>query len=1246
MSQKILPKSFLVVGIGASAGGLEALQEFVKILPKQTNCAFILAQHLSPTYKSMMVDLLSRQTNKKIVEIKHGSLIEPEILYITPPNNDVIVQNGKMYLKPPLSQIGPKPSIDIFFESLARDQKENAIGIILSGTGSDGSHGVRAIKAEGGITIAQEPESTKYDGMVISAINTGNIDFVLPVSKIVEEIDNISRYSYENKTIEYSNENRFDPFSEIFQIVQEKKSVDFKDYKISTIRRRLARRMAALKIIAISDYVSYLKTNAKEVDALYQDILIGVTYFFRDKDAFNELKQNLEIMIKHNKDKENIRVWIPGCSTGEEAYTIAIILHQILGIELLNYKVQIFATDIDDESLEIARKSKYPEASFQDVDSAILKKYFVRQGQHYNVIKPIRDMVIFSHHNINIDPPFLRVNLISCRNLLIYFNQKLQEKIFPVFHYSLHPNGILFLGKSESVGKFSTLFEVVNKKEKIYKSQITKSSPLLVYQLQNKTKPYEIPNHTNHITEYSIQEATKDTITNIFLPNSVVINTNHDIIYFQEELFSYLKVSPGNATFNIFKMIDDRLNLELRSILHIALKERASKKSRFIRFETKEELLFVQIIVTPLLNIIDKELYLVSFLEEKEYEVRSMGAIIDEDSENIRTKELEFELKSTKEHLQTVIEELETSNEEMQSLNEELQSSNEELQSSNEELETSNEELQSSNEELQTAYSELNHINKELENKSIEIEKTNNLLNTKKDKLLVTTKRFETALESTDGGIFEYFLDGSKKGFFSTKFANILGYQKNEIAKYEKDIFGFLQTIIVPNQLEIFMKGYSVFLKEQKKYDMALKIITKDNILKFVHIYIKIIPMEGSNKVVGLIIDVDQKYKDTVVLNLQKQKLDTIFDAVDNMILISDGEELLEVNGAFTRYFHLTLQQFKKHYKCICELFQNDEDSKDYIGYDIENPRNWVKQLLVSSNERKVKININGVIYHFKITLKQINLDANIIGYLISLNDITTQVTYEENLKQEVEKRIEQIRKQDELLLSQSKSAAMGEMISAIAHQWRQPLNTLSLYNIALESKELLLKDDIKEFREKSNNVIRQMSQTINDFRDFFKPNKNKEKFFIFESIEKVLGILYAQLKEKNIIIKNNVDHELDLFNFKSEFEQVLINLINNSKDAILKASVNKSKGMIEFNSHIDDGKIVLEILDNGGGIDTSIIDKIFEPYFTTKFESQGTGLGLYMSKMIIERNMGGQIVAVNNKSGTTFKIIFGTNNE
>lgn len=1242
MIEKKHSKPFVVVGIGASAGGLEALQEFVKILPKETNCAFILAQHLSPTYKSMMVDLLSRQTNKKIVEIQHGSLIEPEILYITPPNNDVIVQNGKMYLKPPLSQIGPKPSIDIFFESLARDQKENAIGIILSGTGSDGSHGVRAIKAEGGITIAQEPESTKYDGMVISAINTGNIDFVLPVSKIVEEIDNITRYSYENKNIEYINENRFDPFNDIFQIVQEKKSVDFKDYKISTIRRRLARRMAALKIIAISDYVSYLKTNAKEVDALYQDILIGVTYFFRDKDAFNELKQTLETMLKHSKDKENIRVWIPGCSTGEEAYTIAIILHQILGIELLNYKIQIFATDIDDESLEIARKSKYPEASFQDVDSAILKKYFVRQGQHYNVIKPIRDMVIFSHHNLNIDPPFLRVNLISCRNLLIYFNQKLQEKIFPVFHYSLNPNGILFLGKSESVGKFSTLFEVVDKKEKIYKSQITKSSPLSVYQLQNKTKPYEIPNHTNHITEYSIQEATKDTITNIFLPNSVVINTNHDIIYFQEELFSYLKVSPGNATFNIFKMIDDRLNLELRSILHIALKERASKKSRFIRFETKEELLFVQIIVTPLLNIIDKELYLVSFLEEKEYEVRSMGSIVDDDSENMRTKELEFELKSTKEHLQTVIEELETSNEEMQSLNEELQSSNEELQSSNEELETSNEELQSSNEELQTAYSELNHINQELENKSIEIEKTNNLLNAKKDKLLVTTKRFETALESTDGGIFEYFLGSNKKGFFSTKFAHILGYQKNEIVKYEKDIFGFLQTIIVPNQLEIFMQGYEEFLKEQKKYDMALKIMTKDNILKFIHIYIKIVQIEGINKVVGLIIDVDQKYKDTMVLNLQKQKLDTIFDTVDNMILISDGVELLEVNGAFSRYFNLTLGQFKKRYHCVCELFQNDEDDLDYIVYNKDNPQNWIEQLFMSTNERKVKINIKGAIYHFKITLKQIDLDATQKGYLISLNDITTQVTYEATLKKEVEKRIEQIRKQDELLLSQSKSAAMGEMISAIAHQWRQPLNTLSLYNITLESKEYLSKEDIKEFREKSNNVISQMSQTINDFRDFFKPNKNKEKFFVSKSLQKVLGMLEAQLKEKNILIKNSVDTELTLFNFKSEFEQVLINLLNNAKDAILKTISQKKIGVIEIISFQSDTEIVLEILDNGGGIEMGIIDKIFEPYFTTKFESQGTGLGLYMSKMIIERNMGGKLIVSNNKHGASFKITFG----
>jgi len=1236
-------KPFIIVGIGASAGGLEALQEFVKLLPKKSGCAFILAQHLSPTYKSMMVDLLSRQTTKKIVEVQHGSLIEPEILYITPPNHDVTVQNGKLYLKPPLSQIGPKPSIDIFFESLARDQKENSVAIILSGTGSDGSHGVRAIKAEGGITIAQEPESAKYDGMVISAINTGNIDFVLPVEQIVEEIHNITKYSHGDKKLDNNYEQKTNVFDNIFSFLKEKKGVDFKDYKISTIRRRLARRMAALKIIAISDYITYLKTNKDEVNALYQDILIGVTYFFRDTEAFESLRNSVTSMLENNKEKQTIRIWIPGCSTGEEAYTIGILLHQTLGLRLIDYKIQIFATDIDDESLEMARKGRYPEASFQEIDNSILKKYFVRQGQHYHVIKTIRDMVIFSHHNINQDPPFLRLDMISCRNLLIYFNQKLQENIFPVFHYALNSKGILFLGKSESVGKFSTLFDVIDKKNKIYKSQITQTTTLSTYQYHPKHTTYDIPKTNSGDTEYSIQEATKDTISNIFLPNSVVINTNHDILYFQKELFPYLKVGVGTASFNIFKMINEQLNLELRSILHTALKEKSSKKSRFLRFYSEDgNILFVQIIVTPLLNITDKELYLVSFLEEKENEIRAMGSIIDDDTENLKTKELEFELKSTKEHLQTVIEELETSNEEMQSLNEELQSSNEELQSSNEELETSNEELQSSNEELQTAYSELDHINKEMQSKSVDLEKANTLLKKQKDKLTLTTKRFEIAIESTNGGIFEYFIDKNKKGFLSTKFAKILGYNKTELTIYEKDIHSFIESLIDKKQIAKYNSAYAKFLKEKKIFDMVVKLQTKQNIYKHFHITTKYVEMETDTKVVGVIIDVDEKYKNTIGLHIQKQKLDTIFASVKNMILINNGKELIEVNQAFQRYLGITLEQFKIKHKCICELFCHEEEDDSYLYFEKKYNTKWINTILNSNKDYKVKIEINNTFYHFKIVLKEIDLDDVQKGYLITLNDITTQVLYEEKLRENVNKQVEQLRQKDEMLLSQSKSAAMGEMISAIAHQWRQPLNTLSLYNIALEENQNLDKKSLQEFRAKSNQVIQQMSQTIDDFRDFFKPNKSKEKFYIKTSISKVLELLDAQLKTHNITISNTVCENVFLINFKSEFEQVIINLLNNAKDAILKNQKTQfSGGIIDVTCKEEKNTIIVEIKDNGGGIEKEIIEKIFQPYFTTKFESQGTGLGLYMSKMIIERNMGGTIDVYNTDDGVLFQLVF-----
>ncbi|SMP87335.1 Methylase of chemotaxis methyl-accepting proteins [Epsilonproteobacteria bacterium SCGC AD-311-C15] len=459
----------IVIGIGASAGGLEALQAFIQNLPASSNMAYIIAQHLSPTYKSLMVELLAKGTELEVLAATHGLTIKANTIYVCPPNENIFVEDDMILLSKPKSNIhGPKPSVDLFFESLAENKKEKSVGIILSGTGSDGSRGVRAIKASGGFTIVQDPQTAKYDGMPNSAINTGTIDLILTADKMGSELTDI--LSYVGKSIiPKSGSASTNVYKNILNKIKDVKGVDFNLYKPSTIERRIERRMVALKIVTLNDYHDFLVQNSGEPEALFKDILIGVTSFFRDGDSFSVLKNQLQEYLK-DKDNTTIRIWAPGCSTGEEAYSLSMMISEILGAKIGHYKVQIFATDIDENALQYARKGLYQESALVGLDKTLRNRYFTIKSEHYEVIKPIREMVIFSRHNILRDPAFLRLDMIVCRNLLIYFSQELQKKLFPEFHYALNDNALLFLGKSESVGHFQSYFKTMDKKWKIYQS--------------------------------------------------------------------------------------------------------------------------------------------------------------------------------------------------------------------------------------------------------------------------------------------------------------------------------------------------------------------------------------------------------------------------------------------------------------------------------------------------------------------------------------------------------------------------------------------------------------------------------------------------------------------------------------------------------------------------------------------------------------------------------------------------------
>ena len=710
-----------IVGIGASAGGLEALRAVLPNLPTRSIMAYVIVQHMDPKHRSMLTSLLTRDTELPVTQISDGQSVEPNHVYITPSGKDVTLKNGQLILSEPARAIGPKPSIDQFFTSLAHDKHEKAVGIILSGTGSDGAHGMRAIKAEGGITIVQREATAKYNGMPRAAIETGVIDLILPPEDIGKELLEIFSYPAGKPRVQ-ADAAPVDTLENIFQLLLEKTDCDFSGYKLSTIHRRIDRRIAVHKLNDLNEYLNLLKHSATETQLLFKDILISVTSFFRDPEAYRNLRDELGKMIENKQPGDEIRIWIPGCATGEEAYSIALLLAEQLGERLNNYNVQIFGTDIDLDAISSARRGIYPAAVLGEIDKKYLDEYFTQEDNSYQVVKKIREMIIFARQNLTKDPPFSRLDLVSCRNVLIYFTSSLQEKIIPLFHYVLNVNGYLLLGKSESIGHFDNLFIATQKKSKIFRRRETPSKPVLnfgnsLWPTFSKKVAYKKTGEK----DVRLRDLMNQTIADVFGHPGLLIDDRLEVVHIQGDVSRYLTLPSGDTTLNILTMARSEFRLDLRALIHKAIREQLPVRSKRIRLKDNSESKLVTLNIRPL----DKssayaQFILVLFEEEEvvpEEGVNSNTSFYDKNIDP-RIAEMEHELTATREHLHTTVQELETANEELQSLNEELQSANEELQSSNEELETANEELQSTNEELTT-------VNEELQVKSAECAQAN-----------------------------------------------------------------------------------------------------------------------------------------------------------------------------------------------------------------------------------------------------------------------------------------------------------------------------------------------------------------------------------------------------------------------------------------------------------------------------------------------------------------------------------------
>jgi two-component system CheB/CheR fusion protein len=725
---------FPVVGIGASAGGLEAASIFFKELSPRLGMAYVLVLHLDPARESAVTEILARVTSMPAVQVKEGLRVEPDHVYVIPPNCEMTIERGVLHLHSRVvERRSANTTIDTFLRSLALSHGRAAIGVILSGTASDGSLGVAAIKGEGGITFAQEPASAKYDGMPASAIASGCVDFILSPADIAQEIARIRQHPYiaNPQHDDGPHDGEVSDMEQIFRLLRRATSVDFSGYKAPTIRRRIQRRMTLKKLEKLSGYRALLHRDRAEINSLYHDLLINVTNFFRNPEAFASLAKVVypAILQARTSTSGPIRIWVPGCSTGEEAYSHAISLVEFLAENRAEIPIQIFGTDLSEAAIQCARTGFYKENIEADVAPSRLLRFFHKADGGYQIKKTIRDLCIFSTQNVFNDPPFSRMDLVSCRNVMIYLGQALQKRVIPIFHYALSPTGFLMLGSSEGLlGSGSELFEMSDRKQKIYRKRLVATPLPFGFSMDRpeqgaidgNSPPSNAPEALKIPME--IQREADRLLLARYVPPAVLINEHLEILQTRGHTASFLELPSGKASLNLLKMARPGLLFELQGAIDEARKQGFEAVRQHVRVgDDKNKTISIRVVPFKVPSHGQHSFLIVFESPEADHDglpstslSKTQGMALDsveQSSQEKQVGQLRQELAATREYLQSIIESQEGTNQELQSANEEIQSGNEELQSTNEELQTSKEELESANEELHTVNEEMQHRN-------------------------------------------------------------------------------------------------------------------------------------------------------------------------------------------------------------------------------------------------------------------------------------------------------------------------------------------------------------------------------------------------------------------------------------------------------------------------------------------------------------------------------------------------------
>ncbi|MBB4264817.1 chemotaxis protein CheB [Roseospira visakhapatnamensis] len=1199
--------AMVVVGVGASAGGLEALRPFVANLPTQSNMSYVIVQHMAPQYRSMLVQLLSRETNLRIKEIEYGAPLEANTVHICPPNKDLRLQSGRLLLKEPSAPHGPKPSVDVFFSTLAEAKGPKAIGVILSGTGSDGSQGVRAIKAHGGLTVAQLPATAKYDGMPSAAIETGCIDLRLAPNEIGPELSSIIRFPRAVTLTDDGAGDAEDTMGQIFQMVRERTDIDFSKYKPSTIRRRLERRLAANRIETLDAYLEFVKRNRDELNLLTKDILISVTSFFRDQKAFAEVDEVLGEIITAKQTGDGLRIWIPGCATGEEAYSFAMLLADRLGGNPRGLKVQIFATDVDLDAMSHARRGIYSETTVETLDRRFIKRHFEPIGQAFQVRKEIRDMVVFARQDLAKDPPFVRVDLVSCRNLLIYFDAGLQDQVLRTFHYALNSGGYLFLGKSESLGQNTELFRAVKSpSSKVFKKRAT-------HGMVHALPPFgslraRLPEGTARPAPDRNQDTVESLAIRTFvqnaMPPSVVVDENLDIQFLHGDLSPFVHIPQGKPEMNLGRMVIHDLRTETRAMVHKARNEgTVIQGTRKTLRPPGRVPVNTWVVVRPMGASVDHDaLFLVSF--ESQDAVPEVSGVVEEGAvdgaaarreADLRVVELEQELIATREHLQTVVEELETSNEELQALNEELQAANEELQSSNEELETSNEELQSTNEELTT-------VNEELQIRTTELADANSDLINIQDNIgfaMVVVDSYFRITRFTPPAVRLFGLLPSDVGQVITTIPTHLGLKnlREQLASVVSDDEGVEE--IIETDERVYRMRIMPHHNSQGETDGA--------ILAFID--------ETETR--------EQQHK----LMQSEQWLRLITDSVPvSIAYVNEDQKVTFSNRYFADAFGLTKDKVvgtqvetllgRANYRRLRDALRGALDSRVQRGE--------VQLQLARGDHRFTAYSM----------VPHCDAAGPVLGVFVLLSDIDDIKKAESSLRNAKD-------------MAEEANRAKSEFLANMSHELRTPLNAILGFSEIL-SHELfgeILNNEYKEYTRIIHESGQHLLSLINDILDLSKIESGRielheEAVNLYHAVDAVIRLVSERAQNARVEIVLDLPPDLPLVLADATgVKRVLINLLTNA------IKFTEGGGSIAVSAALTRRWLTINVADTGIGISQGDIQRVFAPFEqvdgSLARRSDGVGLGLPITRSLMRLHGGDISLSSKEGEGTTVMVRF-----